>query len=138
MADIDYPSELPQFNAGKQRRERQGFVVTNPLQGSAYVELRTDDLPVMWDVTITCISALQAQTFLAFLRSVKGGRPFNKSILTEYGFQDYEVAFAQEPREPEQISPNVWRYSATIYAQQFKMPRIPTFITTSSYRVVGA
>ena len=137
MADIDYPATLPDFRLGKQRRQSQGFVTANPLQGAPYIELRSDDLPVTWDVTITCGSQLQAQTFLAFLKSVKGGRPFNKMILTEFGHVLHEVAFSDEPRSPEQISDHVWSYSGTIYAQALLQPRIPTFLTTTSYRVVG-
>ena len=71
MADIDYPATLPDFRLGKQRRQSQGFVTANPLQGAPYIELRSDDLPVTWDVTITCGSQLQAQTFLAFWTDTK-------------------------------------------------------------------
>jgi len=117
MADITYPSTLPDFRRGKQRRQAQNYTINNPLYGAPYSEKTTDDLPVTWDVEITCKDAAQAQEFQAFLKSVKGGRAFYKNIQTEFGHILHEVAFDVEPNEPTQHSDGVWTYRGSIYAQ---------------------
>lgn len=125
---VIYPDYLPDFMLGKQRTEKQGYVVENPLQGSPYVEQRTEDIPVFWDVEITCATATQARNFVMFVKSVKGGKPFLKSILTEYGHVTHEVSFTVEPRVSTNLSAGVWKYSGQIYATKLVTPLALLFI----------
>lgn len=125
---VIYPSNLPDFTIGKQRSEKQGYVVENPLEGSPYVEQRTSDIPVFWEVEVICKSQKQARDFTMFLKSVKGGKPFIKSVLTEYGFVPHTVSWVVEPRDSTNISVNAWRYSGTIYATRLVTPVSLLFI----------
>lgn len=125
---VIYPDYLPDFMLGKQRAEKQGYVVEDPLQGSPYIEQRTEDIPVFWDFEITCKSRTQARNFVMFVKSVKGGKPFLKSILTEYGHVTHEVAFTVEPRVSTNLSEGVWKYSGQIYATKLLTPSALLFI----------
>lgn len=125
---VIYPDYLPDFKLGKQRREKQGYVVENPLQGSPYTEQRTYDIPVFWDVEIICKTRNQARNFTMFLKSVKGGKPFVKSILTEYGHVAHTVSWVVEPRDATNVSEGVWKYSGTIYATRLVTPVSLLFI----------
>lgn len=112
---VIYPSFLPDFMVGKVRSQQQDFIERRPLQGVSRVIPVTRDSSAVWEVQITCHGA-EAALFQDFLMSVKGGRPFVKKILTEFGKQDYVVTFLEEPRAPEQLSDRTFRYSAVIHA----------------------
>jgi len=116
MADINYPSNLPDFKLGKTRSEVQKFGTSQPFAGSLYVEQITDDSPVTWGVEIICKNRLEARSVRAFIRMVSNGQPFNKDIWTEEGFISHEVRFIEMPLTPQQITNNVWSYSGLIYA----------------------
>lgn len=123
MADVIYPDYLPDFLMGKSRKERQTYATTEPLKGAYYTEKITDDTPVIWECEIKCHGVNQSRFFQQFLESVKGGRTFIKSILTEYGHVPHEVSFVVEPREPRQIGINVWSYPCTIRASKLVIPK---------------
>lgn len=117
MADIGYPSTLPDFKLGKQRDQVQTYRTQEPFAGPMYLEAITDESPVTWSVTIECTSAIQARQFQAFLRKVCRGQVFNKCILTEEGHIEHEVRFIDMPLSPTQIANGIWSYSGTIYAR---------------------
>ena len=114
---IEYPSNLPDFRISKKRTQQQTFITSEPFSGPMFIEQRTDESPVSWDVTITCTSQTQSRVFQAFLRKVKGGLIFTKAILTEEGHVDHEVRFIVEPLRPNQLSSFHFEYSGTIYAR---------------------
>lgn len=113
---INYPVALPDFKMGKSRSQQQTFRTSQPFGGPMYIEQFTDDSPVTWNVTIDCINNIQSQQFAAFLRSVKNGETFIKSILTEEGHIDHEVRFIEVPLQPRQVNSFMWQYSGVIYA----------------------
>lgn len=125
---VIYPTNLPDFTLGKQRTEKQAFVVANPLQGSPYLEQVTQDIPVFWDVEIICKSQVQARDFVMFLKSVKGGKPFVKNILTEYGHVAHEISWVVEPRVSQNVSNGIWKYSGKAYAARLLTPTTLLFI----------
>ncbi len=118
MADINYPSTLPEFRANKSRNQPMSYRASQPFAGPLYTEKITDDVPVSWDVTITCVGSIQARIMQAFLRQVANGTPFNKSILTEEGFVTHEVKWIQMPLSPNQVNNVVWEYSGVILARK--------------------
>ena len=118
MADIKYPSTLPNFKLGKQRDQTQVFNVQQPFGGSSFVEQTHDESPVIWDVTFLCVGSIQARQFQAFLRAVNNGVAFDKDIITEDGSITHEVRFVKMPLEPTQLSDYVWEYSGSIYADE--------------------
>lgn len=123
MADVIYPSYLPEFIQGKSRKERQTYITTEPLKGAYYTEKITDDTPVIWQCQVTCMNANQSRLFQQFLESVKGGRTFVKTIVTEYGNVPHEVSFVEEPREPTQISNSIFSYTFVIRATKLVIPK---------------
>lgn len=122
MADIDYPSNLPQFVLGKNREQEQTFRVNNVFAGSPFAEKITDDNPVQWSGEVFCKDALTARAFLAFVRQVKNFQAFNMPILTENGMVTHEVRFLQEPKAPVQVTQTIWRYSFVIFARELINP----------------
>lgn len=116
MADINYPSTLPDFKEGKTRQQVQTYRTSQPFAGPMYIEAVTDESPVTWNVTFDCVGQIQARQFQAFLRKVCNGQPFNKCILTEEGFVEHEVRFIDMPLQPTQIGNFIWQYSGTILA----------------------
>ena len=122
MADITYPSTLPDFVLGKKREQTQTYRSSQPFAGPLYIEKITDESPVTWSVSVICTNKIQAKQFQAFLRAVNNGQPFNKSILTEDGHVDHEVRFVDMPLQPEQISDFIWKYSGLIYAVKLIQP----------------
>ena len=118
MADINYPSTLPDFKIGKSRQQEQTFRTTQPFSGPMYIQQVTDETPVIWDVTITCNSQIQARQVRAFIRLTSNGELFNKDILTEEGHLDHEVRFIEMPLQPTQLTPFLWQYSGVIYARK--------------------
>lgn len=118
MADITYPSTLPDFRLGKIREQQQTFRTSQPFAGPLFTELVTDDSPVTWGVTITCSNKIQSRQFQAFLRLVKNATPFEKEILTEEGHVLHEVKFIEMPLSPNQIGTSIWEYSGVIYASK--------------------
>ena len=113
---ITYPATLPDFKISKKRQEQQRYRTTQPFAGALYIEKVTDDSPVSWGVTVLCKSQIQSRQFQAFLRSVRNGEVFTKSILTEEGFIDHEVRFIEMPLTPKQRNSSMFEYSGTIYA----------------------
>lgn len=113
---ITYPNTLPDFKLGKRRSQQQTFRAAQPFDGPMYIEKFTDESPVAWDVTIDCVSQVQARQFQAFLRDINNGQPFEKLILTEEGRVNHEVRFIDMPLQPAQKGNFVWSYSGTIYA----------------------
>lgn len=123
MADIDYPDTIPNFKLGKRRSQVQTYRTSQPFAGPLFIEKITDESPVTWDVSIACRTRGEARAFQAFLRTIKGGRPFNKDILIEDGNAvPHEVRFIEEPLTPNQVSDNVWIYSGVIYAVALIQP----------------
>ncbi len=112
---------LPEFRIGKNRTQPSPYITSQPLVGPLYVEQITDDIPVQWDVTITC-DRVQASQFQAFLQVVDYSGAFQKSILTEFGFVEHEVRIVSGIPSPVQVSHGVWEYSFTIYALQLEQP----------------
>lgn len=122
MADIQYPSTLPNFKLGKKRAQAQTFRTSQPFGGPMFIEQFTDESPVVWDVTIQCVGSIQARQFQAFLRAVANGEPFDKEILTEEGAVDHEIRFIEMPLQPTQLSDYVWVYSGAVYAVKLIQP----------------
>lgn len=122
MADIDYPSTLPDFKLGKQRTQRQEFRTSQPFAGPLYTEQVTDESPVTWEVTIQCRNQLQARVFQQFLKQINVGQPFNKYILTENGHVLHEVKFIEMPLTPTQDTQQIWSYSGLLYAEALENP----------------
>lgn len=122
MALIQYPSTLPDFRMGKRRTQQQTYETTQPFAGPLYIEKRTDESPVSWDVSILCTNRIQSRQFQAFLRTVANGTPFDKNILTEEGPILHEVRFVEMPLQPTQINDFVWEYSGVIYAVALIQP----------------
>lgn len=124
MADIVYPTTLPDFSINKRRDTPQSIRVHTPLRGNAYTEQLfdlNDDTPAMFDVEIICKDQTQAQTFQAFLRTVDLGQSFSKMILTEFGKITHKIRFINVPLQPTQISENgQWSYRGTIYADKME------------------
>lgn len=118
MASIIYPATLPDFKLGKVRQQPQMYRTTQPFSGPLFIQKVTDEMPVMWGVTITCKSQIQSRQFAAFIRSVENGELFNKDILTEEGHLDHEVRFIELPLKPIQLSSFLWEYSGVIYARK--------------------
>ena len=122
MADIQYPSTLPDFRVGKQRTQQQTYRTSQPFAGPLFIEKITDESPVSWGVTITCTNRIQSRQFQAFLRAVANGQPFDKNILTEEGPILHEVRFVEMPLQPTQINDFVWQYTGVIYAVKLIQP----------------
>lgn len=116
MADITYPSSLPDFRLSKARTEQQGYRTTQPFAGPLFIEAVTDESPVTWQVKVTCRNQLESRSFKAFVRSVKNGEAFNKDILTEEGHITHEVRFIDLPLTPRQIDTEKFEYTGVIYA----------------------
>ncbi len=116
MATIDYPSSLPEFRMGKSRSQQQTYRTTTPFAGPLFTQKVTDQSPVLWEVTITCVGSIQSRIMQAFLRQVANGTPFNKKILTEEGFIEHEVKWVNMPLSPTQISSTIFEYSGSILA----------------------
>lgn len=127
MADITYPDYLPDFKIGKSRQEGQTYTTTRPLKGAYYTEKITDDVAVIWEGEFMCNSQNQSRLFWQFLESVKGGRPFIKNILTEYGFVPHEITFVQEPRAPRQVGTLSFSYPCVVRAQKLVTPKVLLF-----------
>lgn len=122
MAVITYPSTLPDFKMGKQRKQEQTYRTSKPFNGPSYIEKITDESPVTWNISVVCTNRIQSKQFQAFLRAVNNGQPFNKDILTEDGHIEHEVRFISMPLQPEQISNFIWKYSGVIYATKLIQP----------------
>ena len=122
MADISYPSTLPDFKAGKSRNQPQTYRTTAPFAGPLFTQFVTDESPVSWDVTVTCANQLQARQFQAFLRKTNNGVPFTKFIWTEEGYVEHEVKWVQMPLQPTQVNNFVWQYSGVILASKLIQP----------------
>ena len=114
----DYPDTLPDFKIGKKRIQRQTFEVVYPLQGTPYNESKTEDEPWVMEVQIVCKSLNQAKDFQAWLKTVRRGQIFKKSILTEEGRENYMGGWLVAPLKPQQPETSVFIYSGTIYAKE--------------------
>lgn len=121
MAVIDYPDNLPDFRVGKRREQVQTYRTNEPFAGPLFVEKITDESPVTWDVTITCVGSVQARIFQAFVRKVSNSTPFNKNIKTEEGKIAHEVRFIEDPLTPTEDR-DIWTYRAAIYAVALVQP----------------
>lgn len=125
MADIVYPTTLPDFSINKRRDTPQSIRVHTPLRGNAYTEQLfdlNDDTPAVFDVEIICKDQTQAQAFQAFLRTVDLGQQFTKSVLTETGKITHKMRFVNVPLQPTQVSENgQWSYRGTIYVDKLEV-----------------
>ena len=121
MTDITYPAALPDFDQGKTRNEAQKYRTTDPFAGPLFSQKVTDQSPVTWDITITCVG-VQARIMKIWLSLVDVGQEFKKMILTETGHVEHVVSFAVMPLSPTQVGTNVWKYSGTIYAPKLINP----------------
>lgn len=129
MANIVYPTTLPDFSINKRRDTPQAIRVHTPLRGNSYTEQMfdlSDDTPAVFDVEIICKDKTQAQAFQTFLRTVDLGQEFRKKITLEIGSAVHRMQFINAPLQPTQISENgQWSYRGTIYVNKLE-PELST------------
>ena len=118
MAVTAYPADLPDFLSGKTRTEVQKYRTSDQFYGAFTVEKLTDESPVTWRVNIKCKDQTEANAFWDwFNANARGGKPFTKQILTEYGHITHEVKFITEPTSVTNDR-HIFDYSAEIMARE--------------------
>lgn len=117
-ATSDYPANLPDFIVGKTRTKVDEYL-SSPDSALINHELITRNDIVYFDVSVICNSGCIDEPALfedwLFTNPTKS---FNKTIVTEFGRQQYSVAISSMPNEPIQIAFNSWRYDFQIYAER--------------------
>ncbi len=93
MTDITYPAALPDFDQGKTRNEAQKYRTTQPFAGPLFSQKVTDQSPVTWDITITCVG-VQARIMMFWRSGVDGGQESYPMRRSADRFVEYVVRVA--------------------------------------------
>ncbi len=116
----DNDFNLPDFKRGATRTQADPDVRTNLFEG-AYQEQRiTTDVPVYWDVSITC-DKIEAIRFMTFIDEHASTNPrwFTKEISTEFGRNEYKVRIISGTPVGRQIRNGKFVYNFTVECRSF-------------------
>ena len=113
-----YPESLPDFMLGKTRTKANEYIVSRD-DALIRSELVTRNDIQEFDVSVICVNGCTNQP-LEFEQWIfeKPGREFTKTIVTEFGRQDYNVAITKMPIEPVQLSDSDYEYSFSIIIER--------------------
>lgn len=117
-ATDNYPANLPDFIIGKTRTKVDEYLLSDD-DALIRPELITRNDIVHFHVDVICVNGCENEPQLfedwIFTNPTK---PFNKTIVTEFGRQEYNVAITEMPNEPVQISTNAYKYSFVIATER--------------------
>jgi hypothetical protein len=126
--------DLPSFINGPTRRRPAPYQVDECFTGTPILEPVVDDiddLPVSWDVTIIINGNEQGAEFRRFIDDLDNeeDKTFIKVMVTEVGDHSHELRIVSGIPQMQQIGPEQWKSSFTVYSDFLNRTIIPIFET---------
>lgn len=117
-ATDNYPANLPDFIVSKTRTKVEEYLLSDD-DALINSELITRNDIVHFNVDVICVIGCEDEPKL-FEEWIftNPSKPFNKTIVTEFGSNEYNVVITEMPADSVQVGINAYKYSFVIAAER--------------------